>query len=61
MEMVHRVVVIARFGVNNSSPSHTNNKKNNFQVLGEGPTGVINDSTGAAEKQGSINDKWEND
>ena len=26
------------------------NKKNDFSVLGEGPTDGINDSTGAAEK-----------
>ena len=47
-----RNVVI--FGVDNSSSSHTDNQKNNFLVLGEGPTQGINDSTGAAEKK-SIN------
>ena len=30
--------------------SHTDNQKNNFLTLGEGPTDGINDSTGAAEK-----------
>ena len=39
------------FGVDNSSPSHTNNRKNNFLVLGEGPTDGLNDSTGAVEKK----------
>ena len=31
----------------NSSSTHTNNAKNNFLKLAEGPTGGINDSTGA--------------
>ena len=39
------------FGIDNSSSSHTNNPKNNFLVLAEGPTQGINDSTGAAEKK----------
>ena len=43
-----RNVVI--FSVDNSSSSHTDNRKNNFLVLGEGPTQGINDSTGSAEK-----------
>ena len=43
------------FGVANSSSSHTDNCKNNFLVLGEGPTDDINDSIGAAEKKFSIN------
>ena len=30
------------FGVNNSSSSHTNNLKNDFLILGEGDTFVIN-------------------
>ena len=34
-----------------SSSSHTDNQKNNFSVLGEGPTDGINVSTGAAEKK----------
>ena len=42
------------FGVDNSSVSHTDNRKNNFLVFGEGPTQAINDSTSAAEKN-SIN------
>ena len=48
-----RNVVI--FGVDNSSSSHTDNQKNNFLVLREGPTQGINDSTGSAEKSISIN------
>ena len=44
-----RNVVI--FGVDNSSSYQTDNGKNNFLVLGEGPTQGINDSTGAAEKK----------
>ena len=43
------------FGVDNSSSSHTDNRINNFLVLGEGPTQDINDSTGSAEKKISIN------
>ena len=34
----------------NSASPHTDNRKNNFLVLGEGPTNGINDSTGTAEK-----------
>ena len=41
-----RNVVI--LGVDNSSSSRTNDRKNNFLVLGEVPTDGINDSTGAA-------------
>ena len=48
-----RIVVI--FGVDNSSSSHTDNRKNNFLALGEGPTQSINDSTGSPEKKISIN------
>ena len=55
MEKVHRNVVVARnvviFGVDYSSLSQTNNRKNNVLVLGKGPTQEINDSTGAAEKK----------
>ena len=35
--------------------SHTIDWKNNFLVLGEGPTDSINESTGAAEKKTGIN------
>ena len=46
---------IVIFGVDNSSSSHTDNWKNNFLALREGPTQGINDSTGAAGKKISIN------
>ena len=46
------VVII---GVDNSSSSHTDNRKNNFLVLGEGPTFGMDRSNGAAEKWFSIN------
>ena len=39
------------FGIDNSASSHTDNRKNNFLVLGEGPIQGINDSTGIAEKK----------
>ena len=39
------------FGVNNSSSSHTDNRKSNFLVLDEGPTQGITDTTGAVEKK----------
>ena len=45
---------IVIFGVDNSSSSTTNNRKNNFLVLGKGPTQGINDSTGVVEKRFSI-------
>ena len=43
------------FVVDNSSSSYTDNRKNNFLVLGERPTDDINNSTGAAEKKIKIN------
>ena len=43
------------FGVDNSSLSHTNNWKNVFLVLGEGPTDDVNGSIGEAQKRFSIN------
>ena len=39
------------FGVYNSSPSHTDNWKNKFLVLDEGPAQGIYYSNGAAEKE----------
>ena len=42
------------FGVGNSSSSHTDTCKNNFLVLGGGPTDDINDNIGAEEKKFSI-------
>ena len=38
------------FGVDNSSSSHADNRKNNFLILGEGPTCGINGSFGSPEK-----------
>ena len=43
------------FGVDNSSSSHSGNWKNNFLVLGEGPTFGINGSFGSPEKRFNIN------
>ena len=39
------------FDIDNSSSSHTDNRKNNFLVLGAGPIRDINDSTGSTEKK----------
>ena len=38
------------FGVDNSSSSHSDNRNNNFLVLGEGPIYGINGSFGSPEK-----------
>ena len=38
------------FSVGNSSSSHTDNRKNNFLVLGEGPTDDINGSVDVQNK-----------
>ena len=43
------------FGVDNTSSSHTDNGKNNFLVLGQGPSDGIDESTGTAENKFSIN------
>ena len=48
-----RNVVI--FGVDNCSPSNTDNQKLNFLVIGEGLTKGINRSTDSVEKKISIN------
>ena len=47
-----RNVVI--FGVDHSSSSHTDNRKNNFLVLDDGPTVDINGKVGTAEGNFSI-------
>ena len=47
-DFARNVVIVC---VDNSSSSHTNNLKDNFSVLGEGPTQGINDSTGAVKLQ----------
>ena len=43
------------FDIDNSSSYHADNCKNNFLVLGEGPTFEINGSFGSPEKKCSIN------
>ena len=43
------------FGVDNSSSSHSDNRKNNFLILGEGPAYGINGSFGSPEKKFDIN------
>ena len=43
------------FGVDNSSSSHSDNRKNNFLVLGEGPTFRINVRFCSPEKKFQIN------
>ena len=40
---------ISFFSVDNSPPSHTDNLKINFLVLGERPADDVNDSTGATD------------
>ena len=42
-------------GIDNSSSSHSDNLKNNFLVLGEGPTCGSNRSFESREKKISIN------
>ena len=48
------------FGVDNSSSSNSDNRKNNFLLLGEGPTYGINGSFESSEKKISINFSKEN-
>ena len=48
---------IVIFGVDNSSSSHADNRKNNFLVLGEGPTYGITGSFDSPEKKFRINFK----
>ena len=43
------------FGIDNSSSSNVGNLKNNFLILGLGPTFGINESFGSLEKKISIN------
>ena len=43
------------FSVDDSSSSHTDNRKNNFLVLGNSPTYCINGSFGSTEKKFSNN------
>ena len=46
---------VVTFGVVDSSSCHTDNRKNNFLVLGEWPTYGINGRFGTPEKKFSIN------
>ena len=60
MGQVHGVLVMALlkmfvFGDDNSSSSYVDYRKNNFLVLGEGPTDNFNDSVGTPEKTFSTN------
>ena len=43
------------FGVDNSWSSHSDNCKNNFLILGEGPTYGVNGNFGSPDKTFSIN------
>ena len=43
------------FGVDNSSSSHPDNRKNNFLILGKGPTYGINGSFRSPENKFNIN------
>ena len=47
-------------GVDNSSSSHSDNQKNNFLMLGVGPTYGINGSFGSPEKKSNISFTKEN-
>ena len=46
---------VITFGVDNSSSSHSDNRKNNFLILGNRPTYGINGSFGSPEKKFNIN------
>ena len=48
-----RIIII--LGINNSLSWHSDNRKNNFLILGESPTYGINESFGSLEKGFSIN------
>ena len=51
-EFARNVVI---FGVDDSLSSHSDNSRNNFLILREGPTYGINGSFGSAEKKFNIN------
>ena len=50
-EFARNVII---FGVNNSSSSHSVNRKNSFLILGEGLTYGINGSLGSPQKKFNI-------
>ena len=43
------------FSVGNCSSSHSDNRKNNYSILGESPTYGINGTFGSPQKKFSIN------
>ena len=49
------ILILIIFDVDNSSSFHSDNRKNNFLVLGEGPSFGINGSFRLPEKRFSIN------
>ena len=49
------VEIVVIFGVDNSSSSLANNCKNNFLVLGEGPTFGINERLSSVDKNFTTN------
>ena len=54
MEKVSDVLIMTLlviFGIDKSLSSHIDNQKNNFLVLGEGPTEGINGTVSTAEKK----------
>ena len=54
MEKVSEVLIMTLlviFGIDKSLSSHIDNQKNNFLVLGEGPTEGINGTVSTAEKK----------
>ena len=51
-DYVRNVII---FGINNTSLSHADNQKNNFLILGEGPSFEINGKFGSPEKKFRIN------
>ena len=53
ISQVHGALVV--FGIDNGSSSHADDLKNNFLVLGEGPTSGINEKFGSPKKKISIN------
>ena len=46
---------IVIFGADNSSSRHSDNRKNNFLVIGHGTTDVINNSVATIEKKLMVN------
>ena len=53
-QVVVNLVKIMIFGVDNSSSTHTDNRKNNILILGKGPTDGLVDITISVEAECSI-------